>query len=169
VPDGEDWTGRQSHHLFGDAAEQKVREPVTAMRAHHNQIDDVFSCVPDDDKCGCACRDDDRCDGRSALVAVDHQLLKSCARIVLDLRLKVWSDTDVVLGSQRVEVDLLHDVQHVKRRAEPAGQLTAVGERRIGSFTEVGSNENSSDRHYRDPTERKGEPTTPLAREPTSS
>ena len=47
-------TGRQADDLFGDGAEQQVRQPRVPVRAEHDQVDLMFFRVVDDDLDGFA-------------------------------------------------------------------------------------------------------------------
>ena len=51
-------TGRLSHHLFSDTAEQHLRQPAMAMSAHHDHIHIIFFGITQDFNKGVSLQDE---------------------------------------------------------------------------------------------------------------
>ena len=64
-------------------------------------------------------------------------------------KLKVRRVANVCLGAIGVRVSLLDDVQEVQCRVETRGQLTAVGQRRLRRFAEIGGHQYLCQRNHR--------------------
>jgi hypothetical protein len=119
----EDRTRRAAHDLFGDAAEQHMRDPAAAVRTHHDQIDIVLGRITQDlgKRPG-----DRRADRHTGGIRRRYRLRETLLRFLLPFVDHLEQRRRKAFRRPGLRERILHDVQEVQVRVEAPGKLEAV-------------------------------------------